>query len=157
MTTSSQSNESGLSRRRSPLSELDPFRELLDRPFGFSRLLEGPLGARPQQFDWAPAMDVHESSDAYVVTVELPGTKKDDISIEAHDNVLTIKGEKKSEREESNEHRHYRERSYGSFSRSLRLPADATDDVKASFRDGVLTVSIPKAAERKPRVVSIDP
>ena len=63
--------------------------------------------------------------------------------------------EKRSEREEKDEHRHYTERSYGSFSRSVRLPADASDDVAAKFKDGVLTIEIPKVAEKKPRTVSI--
>ena len=58
--------------------------------------------------------------------------------------------------EEKDEHRHYSERSYGSFSRSLTLPGDASDDVKAKFVDGVLMLTIPKAEERKPRVVRIE-
>ena len=105
---------------------------------------------------WSPAVDVAESGDGYVVTVELAGANKDDISIECHDNVLTIKGEKHDEREEKDEHRHYVERSYGSFTRSFRMPPDASDDIAASFRDGVLTVQVKKHAEKKPKVVAIE-
>jgi HSP20 family protein len=101
-------------------------------------------------------VDIVESNEGYVITVEIPGTKKEDVTVECHENVLTIKGEKKSEREEKDEHRHYVERSYGSFSRAFTLPSDASgDQVKASFRNGVLSVEIPKAEERKPKVVDI--
>lgn len=137
-------------------SEIDPFRDFFDRPLWASRLFDRPFGGASAGTIWAPAMDVTETRDAYVVTLELAGTSKDDISIECHEGVLTIRGEKKNEREERDEHRHYTERTFGSFSRTLRLPADASDEVKATFREGVLTVSIQKVAERKPKVVSID-
>ena len=151
----SESNDQNVPARRS-LFGVDPFRDFFDQPLRLSRVFDRPFGALSEGVNWSPAMDVQESKDAYVATVELPGAKKEDITIECHENVLTIKGEKKSEREEHDEHRHYTERTYGSFSRSLRLPADAADDVKASFKDGVLTVEIPKAAERKPRAVAIE-
>ena len=138
------------------LSEVDPFRDFFDRPLWASRGLDLPAGPTGAGRPWAPAMDVTEASDAYVVTLELPGTTKEDISIECHDDVLTVRGEKKSEREEQDEHRHYTERTFGVFSRSLRLPADASEDVHATFRDGVLTVVIPKVAVRGPRVVPIE-
>jgi HSP20 family protein len=101
-------------------------------------------------------MDVAESKDGYTVTVEVAGAKKEDISVESHDNVITIRGEKRDEREEEDEKRHYVERTYGSFVRSFRLPANAdADGVNAKFRDGVLHVEIPKAEESKPKVVSV--
>lgn len=140
------SNES-IPTRRSVWDDLDPFREFF----------RTPLRAREvRERSWVPAMDIRESTDGYAVTLELPGAKKEDISVECHDNVLTVKGEKRDEREEKDEHRHYVERSYGSFTRSFRLPPDASDDIKASFRDGVLTVDVAKHEERKPKVVSID-
>jgi HSP20 family protein len=138
------------------VSELDPFRDFFRSPVRFSRLLQGPMGAELSRETWAPAMDVAESADQYVATLEMPGASKDDVSVELHDNVLTIKGEKRDEREEQGEHRHVVERSFGSFSRSFRLPADASENVQASFRDGVLTVSVLKHEERKPRVVAIE-
>jgi HSP20 family protein len=139
----------------SSLWEFDPFRDFFRSPVGISRLLEGPLMERAETVRWAPAMDVAESKDGYTVTAEIPGVSKDDISVECHDNVITIKGEKRDEREETDEHRHYVERSYGSFSRSFRLPPDASDDIQASFRNGVLTVVVPKQEEKKPRTVTI--
>lgn len=148
-----------LPTRRSLFSEVDPFRDFFDRPLWVSRFFERPFGAGAAGpgTGWAPAMDVTETKDAYVVTLELPGTSKDDISIECHEKVLTIRGEKRSERDEKDEHRHYIERTFGSFTRTLRLPADASEEVRATFRDGVLTVSIPKVEASKPRVVAIEP
>ena len=156
--TSKPTRVTGSPVQRTSFSETDPFRDFFEQPLWLSRFFDRPLGAaaRAGVTGFAPALDVKETKDNYQVTVELPGAKKDDISVECHDNVLTIKGEKRSEHEEKDEHRHYTERSYGSFSRTLTLPGDASNDVRASFRDGVLTLTIPKAEERKPRVVRID-
>ena len=147
----------GVPVRRSVFSEADPFRDLFEQPVWLSRFFDRPAGGLTRgTAGFAPALDVKETKDAYVVTIELPGTKKEDISVECHENVLSIKGEKRTEIEEKDEHRHYSERTYGSFSRSLTLPGDASNDVKAKFHDGVLTLTIPKAEERKPRVVRIE-
>jgi HSP20 family protein len=115
-------------------------------------LEEWPSGARALQ----PALDVHENDKQYTVTVELPGSKRDDVTVELHDNVLTIRGEKKSEREEKKEHARYVERRFGSFSRSFTLPSDAlVDKIDASFAEGVLTLTVPKSEEAKPRTIAI--
>lgn len=140
--------------RRNLWGELDPFRDILGSPFR-GRTLPSPSGDGRERA-WSPAVDVAESPAGYVVTVEVPGARKEDITVECHDNVLTIKGEKRDEREEKDEHRHYVERSYGSFTRSFRMPPDTSEDIKAAFRDGVLTVEIQKHEERKPRSVSIE-
>ncbi len=139
--------------RRSRWDEQDPFRDFFRSPLlGRLPAAWGDSSSRA----WAPAVDVAESPDGYVVTVELAGANKDDVTVECHDNVLTITGEKKDEREEKDEHRHFVERSYGSFTRSFRMPPDASDDIKAAFRDGVLTVEVQKHEEKKPKIVSID-
>ena len=105
---------------------------------------------------WRRPWTIVEDGDRYVVTIELPGTKKEDVTVEMSDRVLTIRGEKRNEREEKKEHSRWVERSYGSFSRSFTLPANAVGDrVKASFEDGVLTVHVPKSEEAKPRTISI--
>ena len=143
--------------RVNPFGELETIGEW-PRP-GLSRLMRDFFGPTAEQRGvlWAPATDVAESDSGYVVTVELAGASKDDVTVECHDNVLVIKGEKKHEREEKGERRHYVERSFGSFSRSFRLPDDAAgEQVKASFRDGVLTVEVPRTEERKPKVVAIE-
>ena len=142
-----------------PFEELDlfrgwsPFRELANRGFG-RRLGEALAAGGAARL--LPAVDIHEGDDQYVVTVEIPGAGKDDVTIETDDNVLTIRGEKRSEREEKKEQARWVERSYGSFSRSFTLPANvAADRIKAAFQDGVLTITLPKTEEKKPKVISI--
>jgi HSP20 family protein len=148
--------------RWDPFAELEAWAPLRDWPFrefGTSRLarmMEEAFGrpARPGQL--VPAIDVSEDDGNYVVSAELPGVKKDDVTVECQDGVLTIRGEKKSEREEKKEKGRYLERSYGSFSRSFTLPSNADPDrIQAGFKDGVLTVTIAKTEETKPKVISI--
>jgi HSP20 family protein len=113
-----------------------------------------PWGARGEAV--LPAMDVREDDHQYAVTVELPGVSRDDVHIELEQGLLTIRGEKKSEREEKKEQCRYTERSYGSFSRSFRLPSDADEDrLDASFKDGVLSLTIPRTEGAKPRTIAI--
>jgi HSP20 family protein len=104
-----------------------------------------------------PAVDLVDTPDSLQVRVELPGVKKEDVEITLKDDVLTIKGEKKVEKEEKGENRYYVERNYGSFSRSLTLPTSVkSDKVKAVFTDGVLEVVLPKAEEEKAKKVQIE-
>ena len=139
-----------LVERWDPIRELDLLRGWPFREGRLARGVDVPAGR------WAPAVDVTERDDRYLVTCELAGAKKEDVTIEAHENVLTIRGEKRSERDEKDEKRHYVERSYGSFSRSFTLPSDAAlDHVHATFSDGVLTVEIPKHEASKPRTIAI--
>jgi HSP20 family protein len=143
-----------------PFGELEPWPRLLgDWPFPgrLSRWMEdlyreGPSRSGP----FLPAIDVSDDDQHYAISVEVPGASKDDIHVELQEGMLTIRGEKKVEREEKKEQRRYVERSYGSFSRSLRLPPDAdADRLEASFKDGVLRLTIPKTEEAKPRTIAI--
>jgi HSP20 family protein len=91
-----------------------------------------------------------------VIKAEVPGMEAKDIDISLAGDVLTIKGEKKSEREEKKENYHLVERTYGSFSRSLKLPSAVdADKIEASYKQGVLTVSCPKKEEVKPKAIEI--
>ena len=95
-----------------------------------------------------PAVDVVEEDGHYQVTAEMPGITEDDIEVVLHENVLTVKGEKRQEHEEKKGNTRMSERQYGSFRRSFRLPADADpDNISATCRDGVLTVAIPRTSE----------
>jgi len=97
-----------------------------------------------------PAVDVAEDDKEVKLTAELPGMKEEDIEVVLRDDMLTVKGEKKSERKEEKENYHLTERRYGSFERTFRLPESAMPDkISASFGDGVLTVIVPKKAEPK--------
>lgn len=118
-------------------------------------LLEDFWGRRSGEA-FSPATDITEDDGHYIVTAELPGMKRSDISVDVRDGVLSIRGEKKSEREEKSEKRRYVERTFGSFSRAFTLPSDADEaKVEATFRDGVLTVSLGKTEARKARVIDV--
>ena len=106
--------------------------------------------------DWAPSMDVSETKDSLVCTVEVPGMEQKDIQISLQENLLTIKGEKKQEKEEKDEHHHRIERSYGVFTRSLRLPiAVDAGKVTAAVKNGVLTITLPKTPTAKGTTIPI--
>ena len=101
-------------------------------------------------------MDVTETAEAVVVKAEVPGMDAKEINISVTGDVLTIKGEKKSEREEKEENYHLVERSYGSFSRAMTLPAAVNlDKIEARYDKGVLTVTCPKKEEVKPKSIEI--
>jgi HSP20 family protein len=144
--------------RHDPFSELAEWRPLWGPFFGREgrSLLEDVWGRSAAGRPLTPSVDVSEDDGNYVVTAELPGTKREDVTVELEDDVLTIRGEKRNEREEKKEKRRFVERSYGTFSRSFTLPGNAdAERVSASFKDGVLTVTIGKRPEAKPRVVDI--
>jgi HSP20 family protein len=105
---------------------------------------------------WIPRADVRETDKEYILDIALPGVKKEDVKVEVKDDVLTVTGEKKSEKEEKGKGWLRRESSYGSFQRSFVLPEGLhPEDVKASNKDGVLTLTMRKPAESKSRGVSI--
>ncbi len=134
-----------LSRLRNEVDNL--FDRFLDwRPFG--QTTEGGM--------WNPALDISESPKQVVVKAELPGMDPKDIDISLHDNVLTLKGERKQEKQEKEENYHRVERSYGSFMRSFRLPAEVQPDkVDATYKDGVLTVKLNKTAKSAAKKIEI--
>ena len=107
---------------------------------------------------WAPALDIAERTDAYLMTVELPGVKLDDLEITLEDGLLTIQGERQFTSESSEEQYHRVERRSGGFRRSITLPAHVTaDEVEASIEDGVLRILVPKADEAKPKRIQVTP
>lgn len=100
--------------------------------------------------DWvAPAAAASSSDKAYSISMELPGVNEDDITVTAENGMISIKGEKKTEREEKGDTWYFSERQFGSFQRSFSLPADADEaGVNATLKDGVLTVTIPRKAPK---------
>ena len=108
--------------------------------------------------DLNPKVDVHEDEKAVYVKAEIPGLEEKDLNVTLKDNMLTISGEKKSEKTEGEKGKNYWycERSFGSFSRTIALPdAIKHDDVKASYKNGVLEIEIPKAEEAQPKKINI--
>ena len=103
-----------------------------------------------------PAVDIEEIEDAYRVFIELPGMEKKDIKISFQDDVLTISGEKKDQKEDKDRNYHYFERRFGKFERSFRIHTDVIEDkIDAGFKDGVLTVDMPKAEIAKPKEIEV--
>ena len=101
-------------------------------------------------------VDIRETEDALVLTVELPGLTREDVQITLENNMLTLAGERNFEKESKGETFHRIERSYGAFSRAFTLPANVkTDKVEAVFNDGLLQVTLPKVEESKPRKIEI--
>jgi HSP20 family protein len=104
----------------------------------------------------APEADVIEAEDRIRVVVELPGMRSEEIDLELENNVLTISGEKREERQEENDAWHLSERRYGKFSRSFALPRDVEQDrIEANFENGVLTVTIPKSEKSRRRRIEV--
>jgi HSP20 family protein len=106
---------------------------------------------------WSPAVDILETENEIRVKAEVPGVAREDIELNIENNVLTLKGERKFERESKEENYHRIERSYGTFSRSFSIPSsvDATG-IKADYKEGVLTITLPKTQKAKPKQISID-
>jgi HSP20 family protein len=103
-----------------------------------------------------PAVDIVENDNDYVVNVELPGVRKEDVKITVNDGVLTVKGEKKQEGEVKEDRYRRFERTFGAFERSFTLPTTVQSDrIGANYANGVLTVTIPKAEQAKPREIEV--
>jgi HSP20 family protein len=118
------------------------------RPFGRSLLDLAPAWQTEIPWGTMPAIDVAEKDKEYEVTAELPGIDEKDVEVKVSNDVLTIKGEKKEEKEEKKKDYHFSERRFGSFQRSFRVPEGVdTDKIEASFKNGVLTVKLPKSTE----------
>jgi HSP20 family protein len=142
------------------LSRWDPFRDLLAIQDEMNQVFGRALGrtepGETQVRAWAPALDIAERNDAYVVNVEVPGIKPEQLEITLEDGVLTISGERRFEEETKEAQYHRVERSYGAFRRSITLPTRVmADAIDASFEDGVLQVVVPKAEEAKPKRIEV--
>ena len=143
-----------------PFRELAPFREFervrreMDRLW--DSFLEGGLRKRGEEGEWLPSLDVAETKNELVVKAEVPGMDPKDIDISLSDGVLTIKGEKKREKEEKEADYHVVERSYGSFLRSVQLPKEVqSDKISASYKNGILRITLSKSEEAKKKEVKV--
>ena len=130
----------------------DPFARMIDSFFGENALPSEDVSNRA----WMPAVNIRETDGAFFVEAELPGLSKDDIEITLENNLLKLSGERRFEKDTTEESYHRVERSYGSFLRTFSLPSRvSSEDVKASFQDGVLVIEVPKTAEARPRKIDI--
>jgi HSP20 family protein len=151
-----QSETQSQMRRQRPQSLRDEIDRVFDEffPSPWSMMRSPSMGIR----EFTPTVDLSEANDAITVTAELPGMNEDDIHVDLDEEMLTISGERRDEKEDEGEGggRRYREISYGSFRRDIVLPyrIDA-DKVKASFKNGMLKITLPKSPEEAARRRSI--
>jgi HSP20 family protein len=140
------------------LTRWDPFREMLSMRRALDRLFDRTLEpAWSESISWDLALDVAETKDEFLVKASIPGLNPDDLEITFTDNVLTIKGETKEDKEIKEDQYHLRERRYGSFSRSISLPSKVKSDaIEATYDAGVLTLKLPKTEEVKPKRIAIN-
>jgi HSP20 family protein len=105
---------------------------------------------------WTPAVDIYETDASVVVKAELPGVQKDQVGVEVKDGVLTLRGERKYEKEVKEENFHRIERSYGTFQRAFSLPTTVDqENISAAMKDGVLEVTLPKKEAAKPKQINV--
>jgi HSP20 family protein len=127
--------------------EFSSLADRLNRTFDFERESFG---------NWYPPVDIYEDEEEVVLKAELPGMKKEDIDLRVENNILTLHGQRKQEKEVKEDGYFRSERAYGKFSRSFTLPT--TVDVKkisASYKDGILTVQLPRLEESKPKQIDV--
>jgi HSP20 family protein len=134
--------------------ELAPFSKEMDKLWD-SFFTEKPFG-RMLTEDWFPSVDISETKDKLLIKAELPGLDAKDVDVSISGDILTIKGEKKKEEEQKDEHFYSCERYSGSFQRSFRLPVNTrADKIEASFDKGVLRITLPKTEEAKKKKITI--
>jgi len=142
--------------RESSLAEAlaiqDEVNRVLDTFLGHRR-----RGAYRREGTWVPRVDVYEGQDAFVIRAELPGMRQEEIEVSIHDNILTLRGERKPDAKVKEESYHRRERFTGPFHRTLSLSSvvDAAG-VKATYREGVLEIRLPKKEEARPRTIKVE-
>lgn len=141
------------------LAKWDGFREMEDMFDRYARALSWPRRGSQEIMatgDWAPRVDIAETDKEFSIKAEIPDVKKEDVKISVENGVLTIKGERKQEKEEKNKKFHRVERFYGSFTRSFTLPDNVDENkIEASFKDGMLNLIISKTAETKAKAIEV--
>jgi len=141
----------------------DPFRNMttlqdrINRVFDEAANRSKDYDDEVSKCDWRPIVDIYDSEKAIIINAELPGVTKDNITLDVKENILTIKGERKSDEEVKKENYYRMERCYGTFERSFTLPSTADPaKITANFKDGILRITIPKPEEKRPKQISIN-
>jgi HSP20 family protein len=140
------------------LQRWHPVRDFARMQDEVNRLFESGfgIGRQTESFGWTPAVDVFEDTEGVTFKFELPEVEAKDVDVRVEDGTLTVRGERKLEREDNRDGYHRIERNYGMFARSFTLPATLdTDKVNAEAKNGVLRIFLPKRAEAKPKSISI--
>src|SRR6266436_5395120 len=142
------------------LTRWDPFREFSTLQDRMNRLFQQSYGDREEALtasNFAPAVDVYEDEHNVTLKIEVPGIEEQDIDVRIENNVLTVHGERRIEKEEKEENYRRVERQYGSFTRTFNLPTTVdAEKVSADYDKGVLKISLPKKAEAKPKQIKVN-
>ncbi len=141
----------------------DPFRDVATLQNRINRMFEESFGrSRDLENDtdlcaWQPTVDIYETANGIILAAELPGVRKENVSVEVRDNVLTLKGERVADPTIREEDYYRKERCFGTFQRSFTLQQNVQPDlIKATFKDGVLEIEIPRPEEEKPKQITVD-
>lgn len=139
-----------------------PERDMFSLRNQMSRLFEDFFGPTKWSedgdslWDWNPAVDIVDHDDNIVITAEVPGVDKKDIAVDVKDRVLTLRGERSTDKEVKEDRFYRRERMLGRFERSFTLPAAVDpDSIKAEYKDGVLKIEVPKPEGHKPKQIAV--
>lgn len=142
-----------------PIVKWDPLQEigsLLDR---YTKAVGRPREGSQEVMatgDWTPRVDIAETDKEFVIKAEIPEVQKEDVKVTVDSGILTIRGERKQEKEEKDKKFHRIERYYGSFVRSFTLPDNVDESkIEATFKDGMLNLQIPKIEEVKPKAIEV--
>ena len=140
----------------------DPFRNVAALQDRINRIFDESFSRTTDLDDdismsaWKPLVDIYETDESIILKAELPGIKKDDVSVEVKDNVITLKGVRTEEKEIKEKNYYRKERAFGTFSRAFNLQHRIQPDkIKARFKDGVLKIEIPKPEEEKPKQITV--
>jgi len=144
------------------LVKWDPFRDVEKLQNRINRMFEDSFGRSCDLDDemslcaWRPAVDIYQTENGIVLTAELPGVGKENVSVEVKDNVLTLKGERPAIPNIKEENYYRQERLYGAFQRSFTLQHNIQSNlIKATFKDGVLEIEIPRPKEEKSKQITV--
>src|ERR1700675_2404649 len=141
--------------RWDPFGDVDTFFSRLV-PSSFANLPRLTTEGNGKKLEWAPSADISETDKEYVIRAELPAVKKEDVQVTFDDGMITIKGERKQQKEDKGEKFHRMETLYGSFERGFSLPDNANADaIRCESKDGILTVHVPKTEGVKKKPIQI--
>ena len=142
--------------RWDPVKEIEEMEKRLSTWLGHPAIRRDSDKEAMTVAEWSPLVDITEDEKEYVIKAEIPELKKEDIKISVQDDVLSISGERKYEKEEKGKKYHRVERAYGSFIRSFTLPEDADGSkVNAEYKDGVLKIHLTKSEKAKPKAIEV--
>ena len=140
------------------MSRWEPLRDLMSLQNEMSRLVDALQPGELANGDgtWAPVLDLVEQDDSFLIEVDLPGVRSEDVDVTLDQNLLTVRGERKTSSIVTGDNVRRSERRYGSFLRTISLPSHVdAEGIQADFEDGVLRITVPKAEQAKPRKIKV--